>query len=66
MVDDMLVPAEFSQYFLSVFELNISMRWKVEIIYVSHEFMQAAQPCFWPNSSAWQDISHFELAIMLS
>jgi hypothetical protein len=66
MEDDMLVLAEFSQNFLSVFEINISVRWSVESISVSHEFMQVAQPCFWPSSSAWQDISHLELAIMLS
>jgi hypothetical protein len=66
MEDDMLVPTEFSQNFILVLELNILVRWSVESISVSPEFMQAAQPCFWPSSSAWQDISHLELAIMLS
>ena len=62
----MLVPTKFSQNFLLVLELNILARWNIETISIFPEFMQAAQPCFWPSSSTWQDISHLELTIMLS
>ena len=62
----MLILVEFSLHFLSVFELKITVKWSVESISISPEFIQAAQQWHWPSPFAWQDINHLELAIMLS